>query len=132
MKQKQFTKEFEEEAVRLLRTSGRTKREIGEDLGVSLSTLTRWLSQGRDGEMDEPDWRSVRGRGRNTARIGQRPGHSPRARFVAAMHGYGRSFGGQHLGDALANAGGTAGDERHQTFQTQIHVRLPRKPNLRG
>ncbi len=58
MKQKRFTKEFEEESVRLLRTSGRTKREIGEDLGVSLSTLTRWLSQRRDREMDEPDRRS--------------------------------------------------------------------------
>jgi transposase len=57
MKQKRFTKEFEEEAVRLLRTSGRTKREIGEDLGVSLSTLTRWLSQRRDLEMEEPDRR---------------------------------------------------------------------------
>jgi transposase len=57
MKQKRFTKEFEEEAVRLLRTSGRTKREIGKDLGVSLSTLTRWLSQRRDLEMEEPDRR---------------------------------------------------------------------------
>jgi transposase len=58
MKQKRFTKEFEEEAVRLLRTSGRTKREIGADLGVSLSTLTRWLSERRDREMDEPAARS--------------------------------------------------------------------------
>jgi transposase len=58
MKQKRFTKEFEEEAVRLLRTSGRTKREIGEDLGVSLSTLTRWLSLRRDREMNEPDRRA--------------------------------------------------------------------------
>ena len=58
MKQKRFTKEFEEEAVRLLRRSGRTKREIGEDLGVSLSTLTRWLSLRRDREMEEPDGRA--------------------------------------------------------------------------
>jgi len=43
MKQRRFTKEFEEEAVRLLRTSGRAKREIGEDVGVSLSALMRWL-----------------------------------------------------------------------------------------
>jgi transposase len=57
MKQKRFTKEFEEEAVRLLRTSGRTKGEISEDLGVSLSTLTRWLSQRREREMGEPDRR---------------------------------------------------------------------------
>lgn len=58
MKQKRFTKEFEEEAVRLLRTSGRTKREIADDLGVGLSTLTRWLSRSRDREMDEPDRRA--------------------------------------------------------------------------
>ena len=59
MKQKRFTKEFEEEAVRLLRTSGRTKREIGEDLGVSLSTLTRWVSRSRGREMDQPDRRPL-------------------------------------------------------------------------
>ncbi|PTM95987.1 transposase, partial [Rhodovulum imhoffii] len=29
-------------------TSGRTRREIAEDLGIGLSTLTRWLSQERD------------------------------------------------------------------------------------
>jgi len=57
MKQKRFTEEFKGEAVRLLRTSGRTKREIGEDLGVSLSTLTRWLSERRELEMEEPDRR---------------------------------------------------------------------------
>ena len=56
MKQRRFTKEFEE-TVRLLRTSGRRKREIGDDLGVSLPTLTRWLSHRRDREMDEPDRR---------------------------------------------------------------------------
>ena len=47
-KRKPFTKEFEEEAVRLVRTSGRTKREIASDLGVGVSTLTRWLAQSRE------------------------------------------------------------------------------------
>src|SRR6478735_3191064 len=42
-RQRRFTKEFEDEAVRLVRTSGRTQREIAEDLGVGLSTLVRWL-----------------------------------------------------------------------------------------
>jgi transposase len=42
-KQKAFTKEFEEEAVRLALTSGRTRRELAENLGVGLSTLTRWM-----------------------------------------------------------------------------------------
>jgi transposase len=57
MERKRFTKSFEEEAVRLLRTSGRTKREIGEDLGVSLSTLTRWLARAREREMEDPSRR---------------------------------------------------------------------------
>ena len=59
MERKRFTKAFEEEAVRLIRTSGRTKREIGEDLGVSLSTLTRWLSRVREREMEDPSRRAA-------------------------------------------------------------------------
>lgn len=55
---KRFTKEFEDEAVRLARTSGRTRREIAGDLGVGLSTLTRWIGQRRDQDIDLPD-RSV-------------------------------------------------------------------------
>ncbi|GGO30316.1 hypothetical protein GCM10010991_15050 [Gemmobacter aquaticus] len=42
------TPEFRREAVRLAQTSGRTRREIAEDLGIGLSTLTRWLVQERD------------------------------------------------------------------------------------
>ena len=41
------TPEFRREAVRLALTSGRTRREIAEDLGIGLSTLTRWLGQER-------------------------------------------------------------------------------------
>ena len=48
------TPEFRREAVRLALTSGRTRREIAEDLGIGLSTLTRWLGQERDpGEPSE-------------------------------------------------------------------------------
>jgi transposase len=49
-----FTKEFEDEAVRLVRTSGRTQREIVEDLGVGLSTLVRWLGRSRDRAAEAP------------------------------------------------------------------------------
>ena len=45
--QRRFTKEFEDEAVRLVGTSGRTQRQIAEDLGVGLSTLVRWLGRSR-------------------------------------------------------------------------------------
>jgi transposase len=43
--QRRFTKEFEEEAVRLVQTSGRTQREIAGDLGIGLSTLVRWIGR---------------------------------------------------------------------------------------
>ncbi len=48
MQQRRFTKEFEEEAVRLVQTSGRTQREIAGDLGIGLSTLVRWIGRSRD------------------------------------------------------------------------------------
>ncbi len=54
-KQRGFTKEFEDEAVRLVATSGRTQREIAEDLGVELSTLVRWISHSRDRMAETPD-----------------------------------------------------------------------------
>ena len=54
-KQKRFTKEFEDEAVRLAATSGRTKRVIAHGLGVGLSTLTRWMASRRDRAIDMPD-----------------------------------------------------------------------------
>jgi transposase len=37
MPQTRFTKEFQDEAVRLALTSGRSRRAIAEDLGVGLS-----------------------------------------------------------------------------------------------
>jgi len=54
VQQKRFTKEFEAEAVRLVQTSGRTQREIADDLGVGLSTLVRWVGRSRDREIDHP------------------------------------------------------------------------------
>lgn len=53
-KQQRFTKEFEAEAVRLVETSGRTQREIAEDLGIGLSTLVRWIGRSRDRQIDHP------------------------------------------------------------------------------
>lgn len=58
---KRPTPEFRREAVRLALTSGRTRREIADDLGIGLSTLTRWVRQDRDAEEpieDQPDLRA--------------------------------------------------------------------------
>src|SRR6202035_1185754 len=52
--QRRFTKEFEEEAVRLVQTSGRTQREIAGDLGIGRSTLVRWIGRSRDRRAVDP------------------------------------------------------------------------------
>jgi transposase len=49
-----FTQEFRDEAVRLAETSGRTRREIAEDLGIGLSTLRHWIDRRREREIDHP------------------------------------------------------------------------------
>ena len=54
MQQRRFTKEFEEEAVRLVQTSGRPQREIAGDLGIGLSTLVRWIGRSRDRRAADP------------------------------------------------------------------------------
>ena len=52
--QRRFTKEFAEEAVRLVQTSGRTQREMAGDLGIGLSTLVRWIGRSRDRHAVDP------------------------------------------------------------------------------
>lgn len=54
MVQRRFTTEFEAEAVRLVQTSGRTRREVAADLGIGLSTLVRWIGRSRDRLIDKP------------------------------------------------------------------------------
>ncbi|PVE24164.1 IS3 family transposase [Microvirga sp. KLBC 81] len=54
MPRTRFTKEFQDEAVRLALTSGRSRREIAADLGVGLSTLRHWIDRRREREIDDP------------------------------------------------------------------------------
>jgi transposase len=51
---RRFTREFRDEAVRLAETSGRTRREVAEDLGIGLSTLRHWLDRHRARQIDDP------------------------------------------------------------------------------
>ena len=48
-----FTKEFQDEAVRLALTSGRSRRALAADLGVGLSTLRHWMDRRREREIDD-------------------------------------------------------------------------------
>jgi transposase len=40
-----FDKTFKQEAVRLVQTSGKSQRQVAEDLGVAMSTLSRWCTE---------------------------------------------------------------------------------------
>ena len=43
--QRTFTKEFKVEAVRLVKTSGKSIRQVARDLGIGDSTLHHWCQQ---------------------------------------------------------------------------------------
>jgi transposase-like protein len=40
-----FDKHFKQEAVRLVQTGGKSQRQVAEDLGVAMSTLSRWCTE---------------------------------------------------------------------------------------
>ena len=46
-----FTEEFKREAVRLTETSGRTIAQVADDLGLGLSTLSRWRRRYREADL---------------------------------------------------------------------------------
>ena len=60
---RRFGKEFEAEAVRLVETSGRTQREIAEDLEIGLSTLRRWIDKRRERDTGSAASRTAGGSG---------------------------------------------------------------------
>ncbi len=57
-----YTKEFKQQAVQLLETSGKSKTQISRDLGISDSALSKWCKEfGERGEEAFP------GKGHQTA-----------------------------------------------------------------
>lgn len=89
-----FTKEFRREAMRLSRDSGRTIREIADDLGIGMSTLSKWRSVDTDAEpvalIDDPHKELARLRRENEILRQERDllkipkGHSEATAFFAA------------------------------------------------
>jgi transposase len=57
-----FTKEFKLEALRLLKESGKTRKQVAKDLGVSTNTLDRWRAEAASDPSE-----AFRGNGRRTA-----------------------------------------------------------------
>ena len=42
------TDEFRQDAVRIALTSGLTRKQVADDLGVGMSTLNKWITSHRD------------------------------------------------------------------------------------
>lgn len=47
MSRQQFTKEFKEQAVRMVLDQGKTQNEVARDLGIHQSALCRWVRKVR-------------------------------------------------------------------------------------
>ena len=48
---RRFREDYKREAVRLTETSGRTIAQVADDLGIGLSTLTRWKRRYREADL---------------------------------------------------------------------------------
>ena len=51
-KRRQFTKEFKEEAVRLIIEEGRGTAEVSRELGVGVNSLDRWKRKYAEGKIE--------------------------------------------------------------------------------
>ena len=45
------TEEFRQDAVRIALTSGLTRKQVADDLGVGMSTLNKWITAHRDTDL---------------------------------------------------------------------------------
>ena len=46
-----FTKEFKESAMELYHSSGKSAKDVAEELGFDSTNLTRWLRESKEGEL---------------------------------------------------------------------------------
>ncbi len=53
------TDEFRKDAVRIALTSGLTRRQVADDLGVGLSTINKWVNAHRDTDVVSPEDREL-------------------------------------------------------------------------
>ena len=54
MEKKKFTQEFKQNTIDYYHSSGKSIREVSEEIGIGSSTLSRWLSDARknDGKIE--------------------------------------------------------------------------------
>ncbi len=116
------TPEFRREAVRRALSGGRTSREIAPDLGIGLSTLTRWRSRERDdGEPSEvPSQRSVLHFYRNAFSLVPSDKIREAAKMLEAIHGQeDRKAAAEKMQAVIAELRSGADQGRRTTGQAQ-------------
>ena len=51
------TDEFRKDPVRIALTSGLTRKQVADDLGIGMSTLNKWITSHRDTDvLSKEDW----------------------------------------------------------------------------
>lgn len=53
------TDEFRKDTVRIALTSGLSRRQVADDLGVGMSTLNKWVTMHRETDVVSPDDREL-------------------------------------------------------------------------
>lgn len=53
------SEEFRKDAVRIALSSGLTRRQIADDLGIGMSTLNKWITAHRDTDVVSADDRAL-------------------------------------------------------------------------
>ena len=53
------TEEFRKDAVRIALTSGLSRQQVADDLGVGKSTLNKWVTAHRDTDVDSTEDRDL-------------------------------------------------------------------------
>ncbi|WP_314393315.1 transposase [Leptotrichia shahii] len=56
MKKSKFTQEFKEDTVKYYQSSGKSLREVADEMGIEKSTLDAWISREKknDGKIEMP------------------------------------------------------------------------------
>ncbi|MCC6932126.1 MAG: transposase [Deltaproteobacteria bacterium] len=49
---RKFTKEYKDEAVKLVTEGGLTKQQVAEDLGIGLSTIDKWVQERKESKSE--------------------------------------------------------------------------------
>ena len=50
IRRKEYTKEYKEAAVKLYKNSGKTLKEVADELGMHPENIRRWLKESKEGE----------------------------------------------------------------------------------